>query len=369
MGERYLLIAREGENGRTIPESSISQEVHLQEAFKNHPELIPVGDLGLGPLLVIGRETTVKSGGAVDLLSVDPKGHVVVAEFKRGPENSDSRRVIAQLLKYASRLWGLSYEDLDGMAQQYFKSKRCAGARVRGAQSLSVAAAAYWSNEEEFSFEDFREGIVNTLADGVLDCIVISSEIDENTLKVIEFLNATARFRSYAIEIDHFSDDERSVFVPRVVALPSGRKRSTVPRERTTRANFLAACSESARGFFAKLLDFMETSSGGISWGTKGFGFGIPVGGEWPRILYGFPRGSVGHNLDYAQLVTSDLRNRGVPEEVLKEYAGAVAGLSIFSRTGIGNITFDVDEKADEKAANVLIAAMQRLITEVAQRV
>lgn len=373
MLRRHLLVLRPGEKGHTIPESPIAKEVHLQEAFKDHPELIPVSDLGLGRLLVVGRETTVGSGGSVDLLAVDPAGRVVVAEFKRGPENPDSRLVVAQLLEYASSLWGMSYEDFDeGIAQPFFNGDRCTEECVRRVEGLEQAAAVYWADEQGFAFEAFRQGLTTSLSEGELDCVVISSEIDPNTRRVIEFLNATARFRGHCIEVDHFSDEQGQVFVPRAAVVPT--KPQPVPAPKTTQENFLMACSEAGRGFFSKLLRYMastrnqERARGEVTWGTKGFSFHIQVGSAKPRIFYGYPCGAGGHNQDYAQIVTSDLRKAGVGEDILKEYVAGVSGLTVISHTPTGNLTFDVDERADETNTQVLIDAMARLLENVRQR-
>lgn len=365
MEKRHLLVMREGEAGQTIPESPIPQETELQEAFKEHPELIPVSDLGLGRLLVVGRETGVGSGGAVDLLAVDPSGRVVVAEFKRGPENPDSRRVIAQLLEYSSWLWTMSYEDFDeGLAQRYFNEGKCSEATVKGAASLEEAAIAYWQGLEGFSVDEFHQGVTNALSEGELDCIVISSELDKNIRRVIDFLNATANFRVYGIAVDHFAEVGRRVFVPRSTAGPV--KEPPPPGSpRTTRANFLAACSEQAAPFFSKLLDYMESTGETVSWGTRGFSFRITVAGQKRSIFYGYPRGTVGHTRDYAQVVVSELGKAGTDKDSLTEYAAAVAELAVISITNLGNVTFDVDEKADEAAADLLIAALRRLLGSV----
>ncbi len=365
MEKRHLLVMREGQAGQTIPESPIPQETTLQDAFKEHPELIPVSDLGMGRLLVVGRETGVGSGGAVDLLAVDPTGRVVVAEFKRGPENPDSRRVIAQLLEYSSWLWTMSYEDFDeGVAQRYFNEGKCSEAAVTGAASLEEAAAAYWGDLQDFSTDDFRQGITNALSEGELECIVISTELDRNIRRVIDFLNATSGFRFYGIEVDHFAEAGRRVFVPRATAGPV--KEPPRPKSpRTTKANFLAACSEQAEAFFSKILGYMESTGETVYWGTRGFSFRITVGGQKRSIFYGYPRGTVGHTSDYGQIVVSELGKAGVNKDSLTQYTAAVAELTVISITDLGNMTFDVDEKADEAAADVLIAALRRLLANV----
>jgi hypothetical protein len=365
MQKRHLLVIREGEEGRTIAESPVSAEVDLQDAFRSHPELIPVRDLELGRLLVVGRETTVASGGAVDLLAVDPRGRVVVAEFERGPENRDSHRAIAQMLEYASWLWGRSYESLDErVAQPYFHSDECTEPAVKGATSLEQAAARHWTDEDGFSPDGFRQGLARTLSEGKIDCIIISTELDRSTRRVIDFLNATARFRIYGVEVDHSIDAERQVFVPRAAVTLAKERRTG----KTTRDNFLASCGEHGRTFFTKLLEFMDSSGETIYWGVQGFSFRIDVAGEKRSVLYGYPRGAGGRDVDHVYVIISELRKTRVPDAVLTDYANGISALLTTSETAAGNITFDLDEKADEAAADLLTAALGGLLGSVGGR-
>ena len=51
--------------------------------------------------------------GPMDLLAVDAAGRLVSVEFKRGSENPDVRKVIAQVLDYGNSLWRTGYEDFE----------------------------------------------------------------------------------------------------------------------------------------------------------------------------------------------------------------------------------------------------------------
>jgi len=56
-----------------------------QERLKDSPDLLPVEELGLpGPLLVVGRETTLPSGAA-DLLALAPTGDLVCGRDEDWP--------------------------------------------------------------------------------------------------------------------------------------------------------------------------------------------------------------------------------------------------------------------------------------------
>ena len=109
---RYLLVHHGGEE-HVLPETPLPSEEKLHDAFELHPELFPAGELNLGQMMVVGREVGFESGAA-DLICVDEGGQIVIIELKKGTENPDSRRVVAQMLDYGAHLWGYNRQRLRG---------------------------------------------------------------------------------------------------------------------------------------------------------------------------------------------------------------------------------------------------------------
>jgi hypothetical protein len=85
-------------------EARFVSEQQLHDAVAEFPELIPHDRFGLGRLTVLAREFPC-AAGYIDLLLVDEFGRLVVCEVKKGAENADVRRVIAQMLDYGAALW------------------------------------------------------------------------------------------------------------------------------------------------------------------------------------------------------------------------------------------------------------------------
>jgi hypothetical protein len=60
---RKIMLQREGGSRPTIlTEVLTDDEAQLQELMKETPELLPIKEFGMpGPLMVVGRETTLRS--------------------------------------------------------------------------------------------------------------------------------------------------------------------------------------------------------------------------------------------------------------------------------------------------------------------
>ena len=109
-GRRILRV--EGGQFEVAVEAPYAKEKHLHRAIAEHPEVLPSEDLDLGPLITVAVELDL-GAGPIDLITVDPRGRLAIVEFKKGTENPDVRKVVAQVLDYGSSLWRLSYEELE----------------------------------------------------------------------------------------------------------------------------------------------------------------------------------------------------------------------------------------------------------------
>jgi hypothetical protein len=127
-----------------LSEVEALNEQQLQQRLKDSPDLLPIEELGLtGPLLVIGRETTLPSGAA-DLLALTPTGDLVIIEMKTGPQNSDFRAALAQATDYGADLWQMTFDVFEAtVTLRHFASTHC-GPAFRGLQSLAAAAKIAW---------------------------------------------------------------------------------------------------------------------------------------------------------------------------------------------------------------------------------
>src|SRR3954447_1950286 len=140
-----MIVMQKDGPSPVLTEMPADNEAQLQDLVKNTPDLLPIDELGMtGPLMVMGRETGLRSG-AVDLVCLARSGELLVIEFKTGPQNSDFRHALAQLLDYGADLWRMTVDEFEKtVAVRYFTGNQCQDKRLHGKQSLDLAIGAVW---------------------------------------------------------------------------------------------------------------------------------------------------------------------------------------------------------------------------------
>lgn len=284
---RYVLVNHGGQE-YVLPESMLPSEARLHDALEKHPELFPAEDLNLGQLLVVGREVPFESGMA-DLLYLDESGQIVIVEVKKGTENPDSRRVVAQLLDYGAHLWGMSYEDFESrIALPYLRQRRGQG---NAPSSLIEAAAASFAFDEETSSEQFRLSLTAHLAAGTFVYVVAARTLSPTLGTVLRYLAAISTIQTAAITVDYYRDEDRDIMVPRV-AFSSAEQTpppADPPTKKTTPERFLTEV-HGAVGFWTECIASLQGLPGRFYWGTKGFSYRILIDGKQYPVIWGYPR-------------------------------------------------------------------------------
>lgn len=141
---RKIVIRMEQGDQPVLTETPADSELQLHDLVKDNPDLLPIEDFSLsGPLLVIGRETQVQSG-AIDLACLARGGEILVVEFKTGPQNTDFRHAVAQLLDYSAQIWRRSFAEFEqAVAVRFFADEmKCRDPRLRG----KTASGGCWRN-------------------------------------------------------------------------------------------------------------------------------------------------------------------------------------------------------------------------------
>ncbi|MDO8532315.1 MAG: PD-(D/E)XK nuclease family protein [Dehalococcoidia bacterium] len=334
---RKMVVQREGQpKPEDLVETLADSEQQLHDLVQNNPDLLPVEEFGMqGPLLVVGKETTVVSG-AIDLVALTRDGEILVVEFKTGPQNTDFRSVVAQLLDYGAQLWRLSYEDFEtSVAVKYFRSNECKDTALQRKATLREAVDAKWPTPKDADaqpqWDKVRSNIERQLASGSFHYVIAAQSYTEAVLKTIRYLNdamRTARF--YAIEVVCFKGDAMSAFESRTVWKPNPPVGNT---QRITRGQFLTSLTdESYRKTIGDLLDACEGLGLQLYWGS--LGVSIRLQSADPRrmlsVAWVYPPGRGGWNnlkdiaLGYDPASTKDFPGL---QSALERYVAAVSKL------------------------------------------
>ena len=107
----------------------------------------------------------------MDLLAADAQGRLVIVEFKRGTENPDVRKVVAQVLDYGSSLWRFPFDELEC-------SRRV---RLPGFQDSLGDHVEDRLRQlgESYDEEAFRTGISRCLEAGSFVFLYVGRDLDE----------------------------------------------------------------------------------------------------------------------------------------------------------------------------------------------
>ncbi|NOX54984.1 MAG: hypothetical protein GXP27_11225, partial [Planctomycetes bacterium] len=82
-------------------------EVELQNLLIESPFLIPIEEMrdGVSPLVFAVGEFALPGSGATDILAFSADGDIAIMECKLAANPESRRKVIGQILEYASFLW------------------------------------------------------------------------------------------------------------------------------------------------------------------------------------------------------------------------------------------------------------------------
>lgn len=253
-------------------EVAAESELELQDLLRANPQLVPAADLGLeGDLLVVGRETQVASG-AIDLLCLSRSGELVIIEFKTGPQNSDFRHALAQVIDYGSDLWKLGdWETFDeGVVHRYLKSKH-ADTEYSSCSDLRGAATLAWSLTDE-EWETLTTRLGQVIAKGDFHFVVAAQRFVDSMRTSVSYLNATAQAgRFFLMEVIRLDGIGQRAYAAQIVHKPERRAGSSSPVSKTDEDEFLSRLADPQhREAVSELFAAVQALGLTTAWGSKG---------------------------------------------------------------------------------------------------
>jgi hypothetical protein len=368
-----MVIVRAGQPSEVLVEGPAQDEAQLQERLKHNPDLLPIEEFGLtGPLMVVGRETTLPSG-SVDLMGVSREGDLIVVEFKTGPQNPDFRHALAQALDYGAQLWAKSYGEFEHtIAVPFFNSPRAAGLDVHKQAAMRDAAALLWKLSDE-EYTQFEERLGTVLSTGAIRYAIAAQRFTPTMETTAQYLSHIApQISVYLVEIVRFGDEDLGAFEARTVYRPQPRSSST-PSTALNESTLLARLEDDGyRAAIATLIDAATRLGLKIFWGVGGVSLRLPNADTPEPISVGwiFPPGISGWygltnvTLGYELAAAAKRPSLAYPLDAYVKEIAAIPDALPVKPSGIEGSTFNSTTAPPH--IQELVSALERLVKRAA---
>ncbi len=304
-----LLVREHGRHWSAPTRTGFLSESDLQHLIAEQPTLIP--DVSAQALGVREFATGV---GPTDVVIVDADGSLTLVECKLASNDEVRRKIVGQVLDYASRLWRMSLEDFDARWVR------------RSGESLL-----------EQLDDQARDRLHDSLAEGSLTLVLAVDRINEDLRRIVEYLNAHTgdTVRVLAIELDRAEHSGLELLIPTTygaeIADAKSRERSGQGSSRWSQPQWqIADLLQAVRQDDITLGDTVEsfwhelTAAGLHVVGTRSKTPSLVVvgalddGSVWPYSIYTRPGGRHMLGVNYAWL-------RPVSQQKREEFLSATA--------------------------------------------
>lgn len=291
---RIYLTQIDGDQWIPMTETPYAQEVDLQQALVDYPDLIPGDQINPDDprrWLLVKDELGIpgeEGGGTVwwlDHLFIDQDSIPTFIECKRAVDTRSRREVVAQMLDYAAN--GTEYWPVDRLRQAAAETARQQG------EDLDSRVLDLIQRDDLAEVEPFWEAVEDNLRNGRIRLIFVADAIPRTLRRLVEFLNSKMNdVEVLAVEIKQFIGQGQKVMVPRVIGLTEAARENKQgsSRPRLTRTTFLTKCPHETAQFFEYVLDRAHENELTTYWGTTGFSVRIkdPQNDTFASFVYGY---------------------------------------------------------------------------------
>lgn len=276
-------------------------EVELQNLLIESPSLIPIEEIreGASPLVFAVGEFGLPGSGSTDVLAFSADGDIAIVECKLAANPESKRKVIGQILEYASFLWGMDYQEVNRRIHQ-----------LKGRPLPDLIEEAVAGEWDQSSFE---EGVTQSLTSGNFILVIVVDQMTEELRRIIRYINARSEsgFSLHALELNRFRAGDMEILVPQLHGL-SARPTTTGTRKRRrwTREEFFEALRASVApdtaAIVEDLYEWAEATADQIWFGTGtetgSFSFHYLRGGKTVPVFTVYTNGRL--QLSYGGLST-----------------------------------------------------------------
>jgi hypothetical protein len=288
-----ILIRNGNEKWKSLQANSYSDEAELQKMLYESPELIPINNDE--DVAVFIREAGLRGSGSTDLLGVDSQGNILIVETKLSKNQEARRKVVGQILEYASFLWRMSFDDFDELF-----------VRRRDKSVLALLA----EQKPEILSDVIRETVKRNLSQGKFQLLIAVDQINDELERIISyFAECGGGIQLEALELELYIDGKTQILVPKRygndVTPPADR-----PKELTV-DKMLERSEGLARERLQQLVDLWSARGNPIEPGTQGASFKAEISGRLQPIFWAFP--------ESLEALFSKLMKRGAPNDAVQD--------------------------------------------------
>ncbi len=258
------------------------EESVLEKWLESNPDAILEG----GGIMILGRQVRTNLGGFIDLLGVDRAGNVVVVELKR---DRTPRDAVAQALEYAAFAERLDADALERLLRGY-----------EGDESPTLVDC----HREYFDLHEAEAVAFNKDQ----HIVIIGQRISPEIRQTASFLGSKG-ISVICIEFTFFQAEDGGRVLSQDVVV--GKEQTRGDRLESgslpviSETEFLNTCDENGKELYSRILQWARDKSLSVRWGSRGFSFGVDIGGSRVVVGYAFPLGS-----SYKQTFYTALRDR-----------------------------------------------------------
>ena len=183
-------------------------EATLQELLFRHADILPLGEIdpAYEKAVPVCMELSTRAGPA-DALYLTPTGKIILAEFKLWRNPGARRKVIGQILDYASELASWSYDDLEREVRNRTKKS-----------PFEIVSEGHSSLQQHI----FVDRVARNLKRGEFLLLIIGDGIREGVEEIVHYVqkHSGLRFNLALVEAAVFRrrDGEDLIIQPRVLA-------------------------------------------------------------------------------------------------------------------------------------------------------
>ena len=197
-----IMISRLGDRPQSIPKAYLD-EVDLKDYIVRVPESI-IHEIKEGVKLVIAAREFQTYSGPIDLIGFDNKGNIYLIETKLY-KNSDKRRVLAQVLDYASAI-KIDYQNFDKFQDELEKK-------------LGKSLEEFLKKSFDLDETELKKTIGKikmNLSSGEFVIVIVMDELDNRLKEQVSALNEKAKSDICLLELPYYKFNDYEITIPRI---------------------------------------------------------------------------------------------------------------------------------------------------------